>query len=84
METQQITNPQNNNTYKLYCKAYYDKRKEEPTTLCPICFGSYTYTNYSHHIKTNRHKQAVFYRKIEKIATPQEAPFLQLQESHKI
>ena len=45
-----------------YYERFYAKRCEEGQQTCPVCFGSYTYFNKSHHNKTAHHIKAVNYK----------------------
>ena len=51
-----------------YYERFYAKRCEEGQQTCPICFGTYTYFNKSHHNKTAHHQKAVKYHQENKMA----------------
>lgn len=42
--------------YKNFCLKNRDKIKEK--IICPVCGGSFTYYNKSHHFKTKKHISA--------------------------
>jgi len=67
------------NQHKYYEK-FYEKCKEQGTHTCPVCFGSYTYFNKSHHNKTAHHIKAVQYQ--EKIKQQQAEKHAQKIASH--
>lgn len=48
-----------NEMRKIYNARYYNKKKQDDTLVCDVCFGRYDIFNKSHHENTQRHKLAL-------------------------
>jgi hypothetical protein len=44
---------------KIYNQRYINKHKDDPSMVCDVCNGKYTYVNKWHHLASKKHKDAL-------------------------